>query len=70
MVAGHMNILENRLGDKAAKRVIELQKSASQSYISLAFIKRKIKEFALDNWTKVGLNLQEKTSVTVSLIAS
>ena len=48
-VPGHMNILENELTDKAAKKAIELQKAALKSYISLAFIKRKIKESALNN---------------------
>ena len=44
-----MNILENELTNKAAKKAIELQKAALKSYVSLAFIKRKIKEFALNN---------------------
>jgi ribonuclease HI len=48
-VPGHMNILGNELADKAAKKETELQISASESYISLAYIKRKIKESALIN---------------------
>jgi len=44
-----MNILENELADKAAKKAIELQKVALESYVLLAFIKRKIKESALNN---------------------
>jgi hypothetical protein len=42
-----MNILENKLADKAAKKATELAVSISESYVSLAFIKRKIKESAL-----------------------
>jgi len=44
-----MNILENELADKAVKKATELQKVALESYISLTFIKRKIKESALNN---------------------
>jgi len=44
-----MNILENELADKAAKRETELQKAALKSYVSLAFIKRKIKKSALND---------------------
>ncbi len=44
-----MNILENELADKAAKRKTELQKTTLKSYVSLIFIKKKIKEFALNN---------------------
>ncbi len=48
-VSEHMNILENELADKAVKKATELQKVALESYISLTFIKRKIKESALNN---------------------
>jgi hypothetical protein len=51
-VPGHMNILGNELADKAAKKGTQLQKSTLESYISLAFIKRKIKESVLNDWTK------------------
>ena len=46
-VPGHMNIKGNKLADKAAKKGTELQNTFLESYISLVFIKRKIKESAL-----------------------
>ncbi len=55
-----MNILENELADKAAKRETELQKVTLKSYVSLAFIKRKIKESALNDWTKTWIELKNK----------
>ena len=55
-----MNILENELADKAAKRETELQKAAFESYVSLAFIKRKIKESALNDWTKTWIESKNK----------
>jgi hypothetical protein len=39
-----MNIKENELADKAAKKEAKLQHTTAESYISLAFIKRKIRE--------------------------
>ena len=42
-----MNIKENKLADKAAKKDTKLQKIVAKSYISLAFIKKKVKELAL-----------------------
>ena len=42
-----MNIKGNELIDKAAKKETELQYIFLESYISLAFIKRKIKETGL-----------------------
>ena len=42
-----MNIKENKLADKAAKKDTKLQRIAIESYISLAFIKKKVKESAL-----------------------
>jgi len=42
-----MNIRENELADKAAKKDTKLQRIAAESYISLAFIKKKVKESAL-----------------------
>jgi hypothetical protein len=55
-----MNILGNELADKAAKKATELQKSTSESYISLAFIKRKIKESALNDWTTTWTEFKSK----------
>ena len=48
-VPGHMNIKGNELADKAAKKGTELQHVTPESYISLAFIKRKIRETGLAN---------------------
>jgi hypothetical protein len=42
-----MNIYGNEMADKAAKRGTEMQNSSLESYISLAYIKRRIKESAL-----------------------
>ena len=54
-VPGHMNIKGNELANKAAKKGTELQHVTPESYISLAFVKRKIKETGLANqndiWT-------------------
>ena len=41
-----MNIKGNELADKAAKKETKLQHVTPESYISLAFIKRKIRERA------------------------
>jgi len=49
-VPGHMNIKGNELADQAAKKGTELQKISTEKYISLSFIKRKIKESALLEW--------------------
>ena len=46
-VPGHMNIKGNELADQATKKRTELQKISTEKYISLSFIKRKIKELAL-----------------------
>ena len=46
-VPGHMNIKENELADKAAKKDTKIQRTAAESYISLAFIKRQVKKSAL-----------------------
>ena len=48
-----MNIKENELADKAAKKGTKLQRIAIESYISIAYIKRKIKESALIDWTSI-----------------
>jgi len=44
-----MNIRENELADKTAKKETELQYITPEDYISLAFIKRKIRETGLVN---------------------
>jgi hypothetical protein len=44
-----MNIKENELTDKTAKKETELQHVTSESYISLTFVKRKIRETDLAN---------------------
>ena len=59
-VPGHMNIRGNELADKAAKKETELQKAAIESYISLAFIKRKIKEKALIDWNDIWSDSKTK----------
>ena len=46
-VPGHMNIKGNELADKAAKKGTKLQRIVAKSYISLTFIKKKVKESAL-----------------------
>ena len=46
-VPDYMNIKENELADKAAKNETKLQRSTAESYTSLTFIKRKVKELAL-----------------------
>ena len=45
-----MNIHGNEYADKAAKKRTELQKISLEKYISLVFIKRKIKESSLNEW--------------------
>ena len=48
-----MNIKGNELADKAAKKGTRLQRIAIESYISIVFIKRKIKESAIINWNNI-----------------
>ena len=48
-----MNIKRNELADKAAKKGTKLQRTAIESYISIAYIKRKIKKSALIDWTSI-----------------
>ena len=45
-----MSIHGNEYADKAAKKEIKLQKISLKKYVSLAFIKRKIKESSLNEW--------------------
>ena len=49
-VPAHMNIHGNEYADRAAKKRTELQKISLEKYVSLAFIKRKIKESSLNEW--------------------
>ena len=51
-VSEHMNIKRNELADKTVKK-IKLQETAIESYISIAYIKRKIKKSALIDWTNI-----------------
>ena len=43
-----MNIHGNEYADEAAKKRIKLQKISLEKYVSLAFIKKKIKESSLN----------------------
>ena len=45
-----MNIHENEYADEAAKKRTKLQKISLKKYVSLAFIKKKIKESSLNEW--------------------
>ena len=47
-----MNITGNEKADQAAKKGTESQQTNSEKYVSLSFIKRKIKESALIEWEK------------------
>jgi len=47
-----MNITGNEKADQAAKKETESQQTNSEKYVSLSFIKRKIKESALIEWEK------------------
>src|SRR5207247_3384125 len=55
-----MNIKRNELADKAAKKETKLQKTAIESYISIAYIKIKIKESALFDWTNIWQTFKAK----------
>ncbi len=52
-VSEYMNIKRNELADKAAKKETKLQRIAIESYISIAYIKRKVKESALVDWNNI-----------------
>ena len=52
-VPEHMNIKKNELADKAAKKEAKLQRITIESYISIAYIKRKIKKSALIDWISI-----------------
>ena len=55
-----MNIRENELADKTAKKDTEMQRSAIESYISLAFISRKVKKSALLDWNTLWQDSKKK----------
>ena len=55
-----MNIKENKLADKAAKKGTELQHVTPESYISLTFVKKKIKETGLANWNDIWIDSTTK----------
>ena len=42
-----MNITDNKMTDQTAKKETELQLTKAEKYVSLSFIKRRIKESAL-----------------------
>ena len=54
-----MNIHGNEYADRAAKKRTELQKISLEKYVSLAFIKRKIKESSLNEWQTEYENLEK-----------
>ena len=45
-----MSIHGNEYADEATKKETELQKISLEKYVSLVFIKRKIKESSLNEW--------------------
>ena len=45
-----MNIHGNEYANKATKKRTKLQKISLEKYVSLAFIKKKIKESSLNEW--------------------
>ena len=55
-----MNIKGNEQADKVAKKGTKMQKIATESYISLAFIKRKVKESALIEWNQIWQDSKKK----------
>jgi hypothetical protein len=59
-VPDHINIKGNELADKAAKKGTELQHITPESYISLAFIKRKIREKGLLEWNIIWSDFKLK----------
>jgi len=50
-----MNILSNEKADQAAKKETELQKTHSK-YVSLSYIKKRIKELVLLEWQQEYAN--------------
>jgi hypothetical protein len=55
-----MNIKGNELADQAAKKGTELQQASAEKYVSLSYIKRKIKESALLEWQKEYEKIKNK----------
>ena len=54
-----MNIHGNEYADRAAKKGTELQKISLEKYVSLAFIKKKIKKSSLNKWQTKYENLKK-----------
>ena len=61
-----MNIHENEYIDEAAKKGTKLQKISLEKYVSLAFIKRKIKESSLNKW-QIKYEKLKKANIMVNL---
>lgn len=59
-VPAHMNIYGNEEADKAAKFGTELEKESAEKYVSLAFIKRNIKDNAMQEWLKNWQKVKSK----------
>ena len=59
-VPGHINIRGNDLTNKAAKKGTKLQYITPKSYISLVFIKRKIREKGLIKWNNIWSKSKSK----------
>ena len=54
-----MNIHGNKYANKVTKKRIELQKISFEKYVSLVFIKKKIKESSLNKWQTKYENLEK-----------
>ena len=61
-----MNIHGNKYINKAAKKGTELQKISLKKYVSLAFIKRKIKESSLNKW-QIEYEKSKKVDIIINL---
>ena len=58
-VPAHMNIQGNEYADKVAKKGTKLQKISLEKYVSLVFIKKKIKKSSLNEWQTEYENLEK-----------